>query len=399
MTPTTAAGWVLIALAGVYAAQVTAWAAGLHRALRRSPPEPPVWPTVTVIVPARDEAAHIEACLASLLASDYPAGRAEIIVVDDFSRDDTAGRVRDVQRAIGSDTGGGDVLRLVCLADHLDDEDKGHKGAALAWGLREATGSVLLTTDADCVVTPGWMRGMVAALGTRAGIVAGAVRMDPSGAGVFGALQALEFAGLVGIGGGALGLNAPFMCNSASLAYPRRLFEALGVTRSGASALPERVTPWDDELLLLRVAADPTLHATFCPSSGAVVTARPERSVGAFWMQRRRWASLGTRYPGLWRGTIIRVVWLFFAALLASLAALVVWPHLWPFVAAAFGVKIVAETLLLARVLRHVGQMRLLAWHVPAQLGHLGYVVAMGVVAVMGAPSWKGRTFEPAEAA
>lgn len=46
---------------------------------------------ILAIVPARDEAALIEASLASLLAQDY-AGRLDVVVVDDGSLDDTAAR-------------------------------------------------------------------------------------------------------------------------------------------------------------------------------------------------------------------------------------------------------------------------------------------------------------------
>jgi hopene-associated glycosyltransferase HpnB len=46
---------------------------------------------VVAIVPARDESALIEASVASLLGQDY-AGRLDVVVVDDGSRDDTAAR-------------------------------------------------------------------------------------------------------------------------------------------------------------------------------------------------------------------------------------------------------------------------------------------------------------------
>jgi chlorobactene glucosyltransferase len=51
--------------------------------------------SVRVIVPARDEAAVIAGCLAALSAQAYPSDRLAIVVVDDDSRDDTAGRVRE----------------------------------------------------------------------------------------------------------------------------------------------------------------------------------------------------------------------------------------------------------------------------------------------------------------
>ncbi len=45
-------------------------------------------PTVTVAIPARNETADMEACLQSVLASDYP--KLEVIVLDDCSQDKTA---------------------------------------------------------------------------------------------------------------------------------------------------------------------------------------------------------------------------------------------------------------------------------------------------------------------
>src|SRR5512141_2805364 len=50
-------------------------------------PEPQAWPTVSLLVPARDEAAGVEAALRSKLAIDYPA--LEVVFIDDRSTDGT----------------------------------------------------------------------------------------------------------------------------------------------------------------------------------------------------------------------------------------------------------------------------------------------------------------------
>ena len=57
------------------------------------PPDPPAWPPVTAVIPARDEAEFIAASVNSLLAQDYP-GPLRVIVVDDDSSDGTAALAR-----------------------------------------------------------------------------------------------------------------------------------------------------------------------------------------------------------------------------------------------------------------------------------------------------------------
>ena len=55
----------------------------------------PTFPRVTVIVPCRNEARYIRACLDSILATAYPPDRLEVLVVDGQSSDGTANIVRE----------------------------------------------------------------------------------------------------------------------------------------------------------------------------------------------------------------------------------------------------------------------------------------------------------------
>ncbi len=386
-------GAALAGLALFYAGLFAVWTRGLRRVLARVlPPLPAVPPFVSVIVPARDEEGTIEACVASLLASDYPGGCFEVIVVDDFSRDATADRVAAMQRVLG-----GDVLRLIRLGERLEHEHEGHKGVALAWGVHDAVGKLILTTDADCQVSPGWIAGLVRTFDdARVGFVAGAVRLDPTGR-RGGALQALEMAGFVGIGAGALEHGHPTLCNSAAIGYPRRVFEALRLAPRSPE-LPERMTPWDDELMLMRIADHPTLYARFCPDPAAVVTTHAEPSLGAFWRQRQRWAATGARYPGAIRGLVVRLIWVFYAgparrahrpALRAGalpvrgrgVRASRCWPNSCcscPFCAIR-------------------GRCACSWWLVPGQLVQLPYIVVVSVIGFLRPPAWKGRRLQPPE--
>lgn len=56
--------------------------------------DPAAYPPLTIIIPARNEAAAIRRCLSGLLQQTYPADRLEVIVVDDNSTDGTGEIVR-----------------------------------------------------------------------------------------------------------------------------------------------------------------------------------------------------------------------------------------------------------------------------------------------------------------
>lgn len=103
-------------------------------------------PLVSVIVPARDEAANIEACVRSILATAYRP--LEVLVVDDRSRDDTARIVRRIAREPAS------AGRLTLLAG--DELPPGWFGKqwALLQGYRRARGEILVFADADTRHTP-----------------------------------------------------------------------------------------------------------------------------------------------------------------------------------------------------------------------------------------------------
>ena len=59
------------------------------------------WPSIAVVVPARDEAAGVAACVTSILSQPYP-GRLSMILVDDQSQDGTSQIASDAATAIGA---------------------------------------------------------------------------------------------------------------------------------------------------------------------------------------------------------------------------------------------------------------------------------------------------------
>ena len=108
---------------------VSAWARSSLRELRAT------WPRISIVVCAYNAAEHIEACLTSLEASDYP--ELEVIVCDDGSSDGTPEIAR------------GFPFKVLELA---------HRGLSSARneGISAATGEIVAFLDADAFCHPEW---------------------------------------------------------------------------------------------------------------------------------------------------------------------------------------------------------------------------------------------------
>ncbi|MCX5113014.1 glycosyltransferase [Streptomyces sp. NBC_00378] len=130
-----------------------------QRLPRREPPAG--WPSVAIVVPARDEADMLPVSLPSLLAQDYP-GRAEIFLVDDCSKDGTG----DVARALSVRYGG---LPVTVVSPGEPEPGWTGKLWAVRHGIslaRTREPEYLLLTDADIAHEPDSLRELVAAAGS-----------------------------------------------------------------------------------------------------------------------------------------------------------------------------------------------------------------------------------------
>ena len=99
-------------------------------------------PFVSIIVPVLNGEQTIRECLVSLLKMDYPVERREILVVDNGSTDRTA------------------EIVMSFPIRYLQEERRGSFSARNK-GIEASKGEVLAFTDADCLVTAGWLRELV----------------------------------------------------------------------------------------------------------------------------------------------------------------------------------------------------------------------------------------------
>ncbi|MER6605633.1 glycosyltransferase [Streptomyces sp. NPDC000927] len=131
------------------------WRTDQRMPVRRAPER---WPSVAIVVPARDEADMLPVSLPSLLTQDYP-GVAEVFVVDDCSEDGTG----DVARALSVRYGG-----LPVTVASPGEPEPGWTGKL--WAVRHGMAlararrpEYLLLTDADIAHEPDSLRELVSA--------------------------------------------------------------------------------------------------------------------------------------------------------------------------------------------------------------------------------------------
>ncbi len=134
----TLAFWFLVAVICYTYAGYPVVVAIAARILGRRVEKRVTFPALSVVIAAYNESEAIEGRISNLLASEYPADKLEIVVASDGSGDDTVARAR----AMGSRN-----VRVLDLP-------RCGKAAALTAGALNATGDVLVFTDANTWFRP-----------------------------------------------------------------------------------------------------------------------------------------------------------------------------------------------------------------------------------------------------
>jgi cellulose synthase/poly-beta-1,6-N-acetylglucosamine synthase-like glycosyltransferase len=271
----TAAHWVttaLMLLLGPIAVLILLRAAVVvalaHRHARRRralPSDSSHTPSVSIIVPAFDEAVVIERAIRSLAASDYP--ELEVVVVDDGSEDGTGNLVEGLRL---------ERVRVIR-------QQNAGKAAALNRGIAAARNEVIVMVDADTVFEPTSLRRVVAPLVAReVGAVSGNTKVG-NRRGLLGRWQHIEY---------VIGFN-----------LDRRLFDVLRCmpTVPGAIGAFRREALADvGSVSADTLAEDTDLTMAIGRAGWEVVYAEEARAwteapvtLAALWRQRYRW-SYGT---------------------------------------------------------------------------------------------------------
>ncbi len=331
--------------------------------------------SISIIIPARNEAYHLPALLQSLNEQSYPKEYFEVIVVDDFSTDDTAAIAATFP-----------FVNCIQLKNFVEEGSiNSYKKKAIEIGIAHSKGQLIVTTDADCVVPKNWLQTIASFYAThQPQLIVMPVSIN-CGLKAIEIFQALDFMSLQGITAASVHSNKMSMCNGANLAYTRKAFEAV----NGFSGI-DTIASGDDMLLMHKIASHFPDSIAYLKSKEVIVQTEPVNSITAFFNQRIRWASKADKYDDKRIfGVLLLVYGLNVMMLILFIASLI--NNSWAGVLLLFAAKTSMELFFLYPVASFFEKQKLL-WFFPlAQPFHIIYTVIAGWLGKFGSYQWKER--------
>lgn len=174
-------------------------------------------PTVSILIPARNEAQHLPALFSSLDALDYPSEKLQILLGNDQSTDDTGSMMEEYAR-----------LKPHVQVHHVNAAPSALQGKTRV--LQElgelSTGNYMFYTDADIVLSPEWISGMLQYFGPGVGVVVGVTGFQKTN--LWSSLQGTEWFMALSLFHLAYRLNIPSTGMGNNMAVSREAYQAIG---------------------------------------------------------------------------------------------------------------------------------------------------------------------------
>jgi hyaluronan synthase len=252
-----------------------------YKAFQRAPVSE--LPTVTVVIPAYNEGMQILETVRSVMASDYPSDRVEVICVDDGSQDDTWKWICRAQEAFPAN-----------VTIHKQPYNQG-KRCALILGFTEAKGEVIVTLDSDSEVLPDTLAELVSPFvhDKRIGSVAGNVRVLNLKEGIIPKMLEVSFTSAFDyIRAGQSVYGGVFCTPGALSAYRTAVLKRVCDEWSGQTFMGKPATIGEDRALTNLVLA--AGHRVVYQRNAVVLTKVPTRFHGLRKMLTR-WARSNVR--------------------------------------------------------------------------------------------------------
>ena len=332
----------------------------------------------TIIIPFRNEAENLPELITSIKRLNYPKSLYECIFVDDDSQD----------RSVDSIT---ELLKNTRIAFRIINNtriSRSPKKDAITKAISLANSQWIITTDADCIVPEFWLATFNSFISkNEVSFVAGPVNYYNTNS-FLKQFQALDFMSLIGATIGGFGIQRPFLCNGANLAYKKDFFLKIEGFKGNND-----IASGDDIFLLEKALKEQPKTLKFLKSKAVIVLTKPESSLVNLISQRVRWASKTANYNNSF-GKFTGIIVLLMNALLVctfSLSLFKLFPiKIFGFL---FLIKLSIDFLLLFKTSQFFSTEKRLYYYLISSLFYPVFSLFIAFKALFFSYKWKGRPF------
>ena len=338
--------------------------------------------TFTVVIPFRNEAKNLPELLQSLLNLNYPQHLFEVILVNDDSEDDSIEIIKN--HLLINETKNYN-LKIINNQRHTNSPKKD----AIQAAINQAKYQWIITTDADCIVPVYWLDSFDNFIQSQSlKMIAGPVSYS-QGNGLFNTFETLDFLSLIGATIGAFGINKPFLCNGANLAYQKQFFQQLNGFEGNSN-----IASGDDIFLMEKALKKDSNSIKYLKSKQATVITKPQNNLKNLISQRVRWASKTSNY----NNTFAKIVGLLVLITNASLVIGFVLVTLGLFAlkpfAYLFFIKVAIDFILIYKACQLFNKEELLKHYLWSCFIYPFFSVYIAFISMFTTYKWKNRTFK-----
>ena len=333
----------------------------------------------SLIVPFRNEEKNLSKLLESFSKLNYPHDLIEIIMVDDFSKDQSE-RVY-IQWRMKNNTFDTTLLENLRLSNSP-------KKDAITRAIPIVKNEWIITTDADCIVNKNWLLTIDNYIQENNVEMIASCVIYKTKNNWFHHFQQMDLLSLQGTTIGSFGLGKPFMCNGANFAYKKQLFIDLDGFNGN-----NKIASGDDVFLLQKAIQKSPEKVHFLKSKDTIVVTKPENDLFKLFMQRVRWASKTSSYSSLYAKFLAITVLLMNLSLILSLWFVIIQKMDWKILLGIFLVKYCIDYILLFKTNKFLLNGRFIL-PLASSLIYPFFASTVAIYSLFGNYSWKGRRFK-----
>lgn len=339
--------------------------------------------TFSIVIPFRNEAENLQDLLKSLSNLEYPKDLFEVILVDDDSEDDSVEIIQKVLDTKPFDCAQGDMVILTNKR-----ATNSPKKDAITTAITVAKHNWIITTDADCIFPKTWLKTFDAFIKNNDSKMIIAPVTYTINNSFLEQFQLLDFLSLQGATIAGFGINKPFLCNGANLAYKKEVFVELNGFKGNTS-----IASGDDIFLLEKAVNMYPKQVHHLKSKDALVITKPQSSLTALFQQRVRWASKTTAYNNRFGKLVGIMVLLMNAIIIVTFVLSTIGILNWLYFAFLFSTKFIIDFVIIYKTGRFFNQTKSLILYPLCSLVYPLFSVFVAVYSQFFGYKWKQRQF------